>query len=824
LVSTQSATELAESRKNCLLEAKYAPIRIPENLIARLQPLGPHFIRVAKRGKEPIDKDWPRKPLFADDPKLQAWLREGGNYGVVGGFGLVIVDIDLPELKEVVRERLPPTFTVQSPGSGGWHLYYLCSLERPIRLRDKEGENIGDIQGPGKMVVGPGSIHPNGGVYRIIDDRPLAQVTREELVEAFKEYVVPDEEIARVESLARLERKETGVEIDITQVVPLERLRRSGDEFYGPHPIHGSSTGRNFWVNPSKNCWHCFRHGSGGGPLLWLAVEEGLIDCAEARPGVLRGDLFKKVLEVARRRGLIPEYKPNKETVKSLYFRDGRFIPKLLGDELMLAYPFITLWESGETYVWLDGYYQRGGEVFIEKECSIRLGEEYNHHRAEEVIHYIKAQSLVKFKEPPPELINLENGILDLKTGELKPHSSDYMFFNKVPVKYDPKADCPRIKKFLSEIVGSPSDVKVLEEIFGFCLYREYFISKAVMLVGEGENGKSTFLNLLKRFLGRKNVCSHDLHDFTTNRFSTADLRGKLANIYADVSNKTLRDTGKFKILTGGDPITAEHKYGRPFTFVNYAKLIFSANRVPETYDDSDAFFRRWLIIVFPNRFTEDKRDPFILNKLTTPQELSGLLNLALEGLKRLLKNGRFTDSKTIEEIREDYLRKSSPIASFVMDCLETSSEDYIEKKVLYNAFLDYCRKYNLPAPSQDTFYKKLPLYIHIEEYRPKIRGKRIRAFKGIKFTSSPSSGSKVSNVSKVFPYFKDPKPTREGKEKVIEKRVDRVDTVDMKLKVCGDCLYFRTIECPMVNPELISPAATYAADCPYFKARGEKE
>ena len=152
--------ELAESRKNCLLEAKYAPIRIPENLIARLQPLGPHFIRVAKRGKEPIDKDWPRKPLFADDPKLQAWLREGGNYGVVGGFGLVIVDIDLPELKEIVRERLPPTFTVQSPGSGGWHLYYLCSLERPIRLRDKDGENIGDIQGSGKMVVGPGSIHP----------------------------------------------------------------------------------------------------------------------------------------------------------------------------------------------------------------------------------------------------------------------------------------------------------------------------------------------------------------------------------------------------------------------------------------------------------------------------------------------------------------------------------------------------------------------------------------------------------------------------------------------------------------------------------------
>ena len=143
-------------------------VEIPVTLIERFRGLGRHFIRVNKKGKEPVDKGWTLNPMFADDPKLQAWLKEGGNYGVVGGFGLVIVDTDIEELKQIVKGNLPSTFTVQSPGSKGWHLYFLCSLEKPIRLRDKEGENIGDIQGQGKMVVGPGSVHPNGGFTRLL--------------------------------------------------------------------------------------------------------------------------------------------------------------------------------------------------------------------------------------------------------------------------------------------------------------------------------------------------------------------------------------------------------------------------------------------------------------------------------------------------------------------------------------------------------------------------------------------------------------------------------------------------------------------------------
>lgn len=286
-------------------------VGIPRALAEKLDPLGPHFCLVAPKDKNPNvgGKGWqkPEKLMCSTDPKLTDWLAKGGNYGVVGGFGLVILDADIKEIKRLILNKLPRSFTVKSPGSQGWHCYYLCGLEKPIRLRDEEGENVGDIQGPGKMVVGPCSVHPNGGVYEIIADVPLAQVTKHQLVEALKPYVVPEKEIFNVEQTARDEILKSKVDLDIMQVVPLAGLHRQGDEYWGAHPGHGSKTGKNFWVNPIKNCWHCFRHGSGGGPLLWLAVEEGLINCAEAGSNALRGEVFKQALQKARERGLIKE-------------------------------------------------------------------------------------------------------------------------------------------------------------------------------------------------------------------------------------------------------------------------------------------------------------------------------------------------------------------------------------------------------------------------------------------------------------------------------------------------------------------------------------
>jgi putative DNA primase/helicase len=427
---------------------------------------------------------------------------------------------------------------------------------------------------------------------------------------------------------------------------------------------------------------------------------------------------------------------------------EGSFIPALLAEELIGKYNFVTMMDSQEVYIYLDGYYQPLGEVIIRRECKKRLQDEYRKNRAGEVVDYIKASTYTKRREESPNLLPLKNGVLDINTKELKPYTPEYMFFNKLPVNYDPAASCPEIKKFHKEIVNGEEDTTVLEEVIGFCLHRSYVTAKALLLVGGGSNGKSTWLGLVRTFLGTQNVCGRGLHDLEENRFAKADLFGKYANCCADLPDRALQRTGTFKMLTGGDILTAEKKFQHSFNFVNYAKLLFSANKVPEALDDTDAFFRRWIIITFPNVFNGENCDPYKLEKLITEQELSGLLNLALEALERILKNGGFSHMKSTEDLREDYVRKSSPIASFMADCLEVDSDAFIEKKSVYNVFAAYCREKAIPCVTQDTFFKNLPRHMAVNDFRPKVEGKRFTAFKGIRYSDAVST---LSGVSRVF-------------------------------------------------------------------------
>ena len=282
----------------------------------------------------------------------------------------------------------------------------------------------------------------------------------------------------------------------------------------------------------------------------------------------------------------------------------------------------------------------------------------------------------------------MENGIFDLLEKKLIEHSSDFRFLSQIPVIYDPEVECPVIDQFLSEIIA-PDDIRVIFEIIGYCLYRSYPIQKAIMFIGEGSNGKSTLAKLIKIFLGSDNCAAHALQDFENFRFATADLYQKNANIFADIPATAVRGTGVFKMLTGGDPIRAEKKFKSSFIFDNYAKLIFSANRVPATNDDTNAFFRRWVLINFPNTFERETDDTNKLSKITTGKELSGLFNKAVKALETILKEGAFSISKTTDDIRDDYVRKSDPVAAFTMDCIEADSELWVGKDEIYRKFAE---------------------------------------------------------------------------------------------------------------------------------------
>ena len=414
-----------------------------------------------------------------------------------------------------------------------------------------------------------------------------------------------------------------------------------------------------------------------------------------------------------------------------------------MADALCNEMHIVTLSDTDEVLVYENGVYIKGGEskiaATIEKTLQLAtLSHKANLNFIRETIGHIKRRTyrLRTEFDTDPYIINVKNGLLDIRSEsiEFKAHTPEYLSIVQLPVKYNQNAECPKCLKFVNEILYH-EDVAVLQEIGGSILWRDYPTQKAILLVGEGGNGKSTLIEVIKTLLGKTCISSRSLQELQKNRFAKADLHAKLANVYADLDDEELRYVGTFKMLTGGDPITAEHKFRNSFDFTNYAKLIFSANRVPEVYEDTLAFFRRWLIINFPNIFTETERENKNLRaELTTEQELSGFFNWFLEGLKRLRTNHwRFSNSRSTTEIREDYIRRSSPIQAFLIDCVQENAKGDIVKQDLFKEYCEYCRQHHLPPGTSDRFWKRLPEFLSFGE--AKIEKEVVDVEKGVQVT-----------------------------------------------------------------------------------------
>jgi len=278
-------------------------------------------------------------------------------------------------------------------------------------------------------------------------------------------------------------------------------------------------------------------------------------------------------------------------------------------------------------------------------------------------------------------------------------------------------------------------DILIAQELAGYCLLKDYPIHKAFMFVGGGANGKSTLIKLIKTLLGPENCASVALQHLEMDKFALASLFGKLANLYADLPSRALQQTSIFKMLVGEDLIPGEQKFKNKFFFTNYSKQIFSCNQVPKSPDDSDAFFRRWIILVFPNKFLNEKADKKLMQKLTTSTELSGFLNYAIAGYKRLLIQNDFSYSQSVENVREAYIRMSDSVGAFIMDCVEISPDSYEPKKNLYVLYADYCRAKKYPITPENTFHRELQKGVRVEDYRKREGAERIQCWRGIKLS-----------------------------------------------------------------------------------------
>jgi putative DNA primase/helicase len=394
--------------------------------------------------------------------------------------------------------------------------------------------------------------------------------------------------------------------------------------------------------------------------------------------------------------------------VQQKYFDGGSFSPPLLGKEIVQELP--CFYDGKVLYAYSQGVYKPNGKQMVRQLCQKKLGTQSRKTRIEEVIYYLETEALTDQQDVNFDdgLINVKNGLLNWKTGELHPHTADRLSTIQLPVVFDPTAQCPEINKFLGAVLPNDAVPTVLE-FFGYCLIPSTKYEKSLMLTGRGANGKSTMLKLLVSLLGRENTTSIPLQELADSRWKRADLKGKLLNSFADISHQSLENSSLFKAIISGDEIDAERKGKDPFYFRPYSKMIFSANEIPGSKDASKAFFRRWIVVPFPNSFEHGKdADPDLLDKLITSSELSGLLNLAISGLTLLSDNNCFTENETTKVALEQYKADVDSVLGFVEEACVIDPEKKCIKKVLFQAYKTWCEEWGLKSLGRTIFYRRL--------------------------------------------------------------------------------------------------------------------
>ena len=403
------------------------------------------------------------------------------------------------------------------------------------------------------------------------------------------------------------------------------------------------------------------------------------------------------------------------------FFRGRTFIPKRLSEAVMerahFKYAGALLW------VYREGVYAPKGEGLVRTHAQALLGEERRENHLEETLRFIEVATHTDDPTPDPRSINVRNGRLDWMTRTLEPHAPVHFETVQLPVEYDPTAQCPAFDRYLDTTLDADV-MPLVDEILGYCLIPDTRFEKAVMLTGEGENGKSVFLDTLAALLGTDNVSNVALQDLEENRFRVAELYGKLANTFADLDARALRSSSMFKTLVTGDAITAERKFGQPFSFKPYARLLFSANRVPPSHDRTYAFYRRWLIIPFERSFTGSQADKSLRAKLR--QELPGIFNRAVRGLHRLFANEAFTEPVAVQEALKAYVRSNDNVRVFVDECVDVGAGQHISKKEFYAVYGVWCDQNGEQAISQKTLKDALKQAVPtVREGRPTAKGPR---------------------------------------------------------------------------------------------------
>lgn len=354
--------------------------------------------------------------------------------------------------------------------------------------------------------------------------------------------------------------------------------------------------------------------------------------------------------------------------------------------------------------------------------------------------------------ELKPDLLRVREGLLKY----IPPSNGEdiiELFKELAPKSY--KAFVDWVKKPVENETETYSKIVLLLEIIGYTLYpHEYPYHKAILLVGEGSNGKTTFLRLIETILSKANVSSVSLCDLDpkTNRFSASDLYNKLANISSEPPKRQF-DPTVFKMLTGEDLVRMERKFRDSFYTHNYAKMIFSANELPQVTEDTYAFWRRWIVIEFPNRF---EPNPEFFNKTFTPDEIEVIILLSLHAFRLVLERGGFTEAG-VKDIRDEWLGRSNPVYRVVRRMIDDGIIELDPRGVviktdlyqLYKKYVEILREdgYDVTILDQKDFTKSLTRFFPVRTGDSRLGGRKRHVYVGVRIRDYDKALELVGNI-----------------------------------------------------------------------------
>ena len=386
------------------------------------------------------------------------------------------------------------------------------------------------------------------------------------------------------------------------------------------------------------------------------------------------------------------------------------------------------------SYIYNGFFYEKIGRIGLLNQVVTETQNKAGPSQLEQFSKYATAMSYGGNEEPttPAGMLNVRNGVLDVKSRSCRPHSPKYFFKYVLDTTFDKSKDCPKWKKFLYEVLSGDDElVTLMQEIFGYTILGgDPFLHKAFVFYGEGRNGKSTVLDILQYLLGSKNYSNVPVGNLD-KPFSVVNLDGRLANITGELTTGMVASDA-FKSAVSGEPLIAAQKGKPEYELPVKCRFFFASNHLPRFGDSSTGLQERLVLIPFKRYFKPQERDLHIKDKLKS--EISGIMNWALDGLERLLERGDLMpEPRAVQEQKEEFIEETDSVWAFCQDHVHfsTAAKHGCKAGDLYEAYKAYCEADLKKPVGRPAFGRRFSKWARqFEEVELKLEGSKASRFR----------------------------------------------------------------------------------------------